>query len=168
MPSKCETFWDKKSFAFVGHSATTSFPRRIAGAGGSQPRKDAFDERNYRKGRVGLLRLDGFVGDDEKQGLVDWAELEGCNPVRRMISAIDLERWLSTLDAEDRLMLALRQAGHSLGDIGAATGRPTSLVCARLCQLGEELAARADLKLGMGRHRAAEVCARGIPMRRTP
>ena len=68
-----------------------------------------------------------------------------------LASAVDLERWLSRLAPEDRLMLALRQAGHTLGGIGAAMGRSTSAIFARLRQLGEELAEVAGVEVETGR-----------------
>jgi hypothetical protein len=126
--------------------------RRLAGADGARPKTDVLDERNYREGRVEVLRLDGLIDDgDEEQGLVGWAEVLANNPSRKIVSAIDLEKWLSSLDAEDRLMLALRQGGHTLGGIGAATGRSTSVVFKRLRELGEELAKVADIEVKTGR-----------------
>jgi hypothetical protein len=49
------------------------------------------------------------------------------------------------------MMLALRQAGHTLGGIGAATGRSTSVVFKRLRELGEELAEVAGVVVKGGR-----------------
>ena len=126
--------------------------RRLAGTSGARPRSDVYDERNYNDGRVELLRLDGLLDDgDEQQGLVGWAELEAQNPAKKLASAVDLERWLGRLTQEDRMMLALRQAGHTLGGIGAAMGRSTSAVFKRLRQLGVELAEVAGVEVEAGR-----------------
>jgi hypothetical protein len=126
--------------------------RRLAGADGARPKTDVFDERNYREGRVEILRLDGILDEeeDEEQGLLDWAELDALDPARELASAIDLETWLGGLGTEDRTMLALRQAGHTLGGIGAAMGRSTSAVFARLRALGRELAERTGVAMESG------------------
>ncbi len=126
--------------------------RRVAGAQGARPKSDVYDERHYKEGRVDLLRLDGLFDDgDEEQALVGWAEALANNPARKLASAIDLERWLASLAAEDRLLLALRQAGHTLGEISLVTGRSMTFACARLRELGKELAARMGVKLGLSR-----------------
>jgi hypothetical protein len=126
--------------------------RRLAGTSGARPRSDVYDERNYNDGRVELLRLDGLLDDgDEQQGLVGWAELEAQNPAKKLASAVDLERWLGRLTQEDRMMLALRQAGHTLGGIAAAIGRSTSAVFKRLRQLGVELGIRCTTPVWLAR-----------------
>jgi hypothetical protein len=68
-----------------------------------------------------------------------------------LASAVDLERWLGRLRPEDRMLLALRQAGHTLGGIGAAMGMSTSCAFARLRQLGEQLAEVAEIQVETGR-----------------
>ncbi len=53
------------------HLRAIDLGRRLAGAGGSQPKRDVYDERHYKEGRLELLRLDGLVDDgDEEQGLL--------------------------------------------------------------------------------------------------
>lgn len=78
------------------------------------------------------------------------AESDSANSARNIIGAIDLETWLTSLDAEDRLLLSLLQAGHALGEIAKTTGHTTSFVFDRLGVLGEELAERAEVALGQG------------------
>jgi hypothetical protein len=134
------------------HMRAIDVGRTVAGAGGGQPKRDVYDERNYKNGTVEVLRLDGLLDDgDEEQGLFGRAEVMANNPSKKIVSAIDLERWLLSLDPGDRLMLALRQAGHTLGGIGAATGKSTSVVFKRLRELGEELAEVAEIDVGTGR-----------------
>jgi hypothetical protein len=79
-----------------------------------------------------------------------FAEPEFPNRARKLVSAIDLESWVAGLGDQDRLMLALRQGGHTLTEIGVMVGRSTSFVFARLNELGRELAERAGLEAGAG------------------
>ncbi len=67
------------------------------------------------------------------------------HPARRLASAMDLERWLLSLHAEDRLVLALRQAGSTLQEIGTACGKSINWARHRLLSLGCELAKRAGV-----------------------
>jgi hypothetical protein len=123
------------------HLRATDLSRRLAGAEGAQPKKDVYDERAFKEGHVELLRLDGL---DEGEGMfLGFAEPEVPNPARKLVSAIDLENWVAGLGDQDRLMLALRQGGHTLTEIGVMVGRSTSFVFARLNELGRELAERA-------------------------
>ena len=136
------------------HLRAIDLPRRLAGADGARPRQDVYDERAYQAGHVELLRLDGLRDcddGDEEQGLFGLAEVMANNPSRKIVSALDLEAWLGRLGPEDRMMLALRQAGHTLGGIGGAMGHSTSAVFARLRALGEELAEVAGVALETGR-----------------
>jgi hypothetical protein len=93
------------------------------------------------------------VAVDEIDGGEDpgWVKVMANNPSRKIVSAIDLERWLASLEAGDRMLLALRQAGCTLAEIRTTTGRSMSFTCARLKELGEELAARMDMKMGLRR-----------------
>jgi hypothetical protein len=130
------------------HLRAIDVGRRLAGANGARPKQDVYDERAHQAGHVELLRLDGLLDDgDEEQGLVGWAEVMSSNPSKKIVSAIDLERWLGQLGAEDRMMLALRQAGHTLGGIGAAMGMSTSACFKRLRELGEQLAVVAGVEV---------------------
>ena len=131
------------------HMRAIDLGRRLAGAHGARPKQDVYDERSFAAGHVELLRLDGLLDDGGgEQALFGWAEPDALNPARMLASAIDLERWLIGLGPEDRMMLALRQAGHTLGGIAAATGRSTSAVFARLRELGKELAEVAEVETG--------------------
>jgi hypothetical protein len=114
--------------------------RRVAGADGIQPKRDVFDERNYTDGKLEVLHLGLKLGDDD--GGVGYAAAMVNNPTSHILSALSLEDWLDGLDEEDRLLLALRQAGHTLNEIGLQLAASTSAVCARLHALGHELAAR--------------------------
>jgi hypothetical protein len=128
------------------HLRAIDLGRRLAGADGSQPKKDVYDEKAFKEGHVELLRLDGL---DEGEGtFLGFAEPEVPNPARKLVSAMDLESWISGLGDQDRLMLALRQGGHTLTEIGMMVGRSTSFVFARLNELGRELAERAGLESG--------------------
>jgi hypothetical protein len=128
------------------HVRAIDLGRRLAGADGAQPKKDVYDERAFREGHVELLRLDGL---DEGEGtFLGFAEPEVPNPARKLASAVDLEKWIRGLGDQDRLMLALRQGGHTLTEIGVMVGRSTSFVFARLNELGRELAERAGLESG--------------------
>jgi predicted RNA polymerase sigma factor len=132
------------------HLRAIDLTRRLAGADGAQPKKDVYDERAFKEGHVDLLRLDG-VSDEGDGTLIGFAEPEVPNPARKLASAVDLERWVSGLGSEDRLMLALRQGGHTLTEIGTSIGRSTSFVFGRLHELGRELAERAGLERGYER-----------------
>jgi hypothetical protein len=132
----------------------TDLGRRVAGAQGARPRSDVFDERNYKTGHVELLRLDGlrdWDDNEEEQALFGWAEIDAQNPARMLASAVDLEKWLGTLGADDRMLLQLRVAGHTLGGIAAAMGCSTSSIFKKLQQLGEELAEVAGIEVETGR-----------------
>jgi hypothetical protein len=136
------------------HMRAIDLGRRLAGAQGARPRSDVFDERNYAAGRLELLRLDGLRDWDdgeEEQALFGWAEPDAISPARMLASAVDLERWLGKLDPADRMMLALRQCGHTLGAIGVALGRSTSSIFKRLRELGEALAEVAGVEVEPGR-----------------
>ncbi|HEX7601188.1 MAG TPA: hypothetical protein VF316_06260, partial [Polyangiaceae bacterium] len=51
----------------------------------------------------------------------------------------DLSPWLSGLCERDQTMLALRQAGHTLTEIGLHLAASTTAVCARLRELGAQV-----------------------------
>ncbi len=99
-------------------------------------KRDVLDERNYHEGRVEILHL----GEDDA---LAFAPPMTVNPTRDIVSAISLQHWLSSLSSRDRLMLALRQAGHTLAEIGLHLGASTSAIFARLKELGRELEIRA-------------------------
>ena len=108
-------------------------------AKGTHSKRDALDERNYYQGHVEVLHLGLEPGEDD--GGLGYAAPLTNNPTTNIVSALSLERWLSGLSSRDRLMLALRQAGHTLAEIGLELGVSTSAVFARLNALGRELEA---------------------------
>ena len=129
------------------HLRAIDLSRRVAGSQGGHPKRDAFDPRNYTDGKLELLSLDAGCEDMEGQGSLGFDEPGTPHPARRLASAIDLESWLLSLGAEDRLVLALRQAGSTLQEIGEATGRSINWARHRLLRLGYELAERAGVEV---------------------
>ena len=122
------------------HMRAIDLSRRVAGAHGAQPKRDVLDERNFHDGKLEVLHLGLELGEDD--GGVGYAAAMINNPTNNIVSALNLESWLDGLCEEDRLMLALRQAGHTLNEIGLQLAASTSAVCARLRALGHELADR--------------------------
>jgi hypothetical protein len=98
-------------------------------AGGCSKR-DALDPRNRMV--VELVHIDG--------GDIGWAEPFDANPLKKIISALDLGLWVSGLDEQDRRLLELRMAGHTLEEIGGELDMSTSTVCKRCRELGQVLA----------------------------
>ena len=121
--------------------------RRVAGSQGGHPKRDAFDPRNYTDGKLELLSLDAGCEDMEGQSSLGFDEPGTPHPARRLASAMDLESWLLSLDTEDRLVLALRQAGSTLEEIGDAVGKSINWARHRLLRLGRELAERAGAEV---------------------
>ena len=109
-------------------------------ARGTRSKRDVLDERNYHEGKLEVLHLGLEAGEDDG-GLGNAAPMT-TNPTSHIMSAISLQRWLSGLSSRDQLMLALRQAGHTLAEIGLQLGASTSAVFARLRALGCELEAQ--------------------------
>jgi len=99
------------------HMRAIDLSRRLAGAAGSQPKKDVFDERNYHDGKIEVFYL-GIESDEEDSALGYAAPLTA-NPTGHILSALSLEDWLSGLCERDQALLALRQAGHTLTEIAA-------------------------------------------------
>lgn len=121
---------------------------------GGQRKRDVLDPRNYHEGRLELLHLDslpapdgGCRGEEDAALVVGLADGLAQDPTPMLIGAIDLGRWVRSLSAGDRALLALRAAGHTLAEIGEAQGASTSKVFARLRRLGTELAARAGVTI---------------------
>ena len=129
------------------HLRAIDLSRRVAGSQGGHPKRDAYDPRNYADGKLELLSFDAGCEDMEGQSSLGFDEPGTPHPARRLASAMDLESWLVSLDAEDRLVLALRQAGSTLSEIGEATGRSINWARRRLLRLGHELAERAGVEL---------------------
>jgi hypothetical protein len=131
------TVLDDALLVHVCRLRATDLSRRVAGAGGCQPKRDVLDERN--RAQVGLVHLDD---PEQEDGL---AVAMSSNPTRRVHGALDLHAWFATLEQDERELLALRQAGHTLTEIGEAIGASTSAVFQRLRRLGHELAERAQV-----------------------
>ena len=108
---------------------------------------------NYTQGKFEVYRLDGmldddgdFVAQDEVEALVPGlATALQTNPQRDIISAVDLEAWIASLPEGDQELLAMRQAGSTLGDIAEHLDVSISKVFSRMKTLGLLLADRAGL-----------------------
>lgn len=121
---------------------------------GGQPRRDVMCHANYVDKRVQVLHLDGL--EDEEDGWrgegdvglqVAWAAALTEDPCERILSALDLERWVGTLREDDRAVLRLRYSGCTLTETAAAVGCSTSAAVSKLRRLGAELARRAGVSL---------------------
>ena len=94
-----------------------------------------------------MLRLDKIVEDRCEADSLGMAEAIANNPVRKIVSAIDLESWLVELPEDDRALLSMRMAGHGWVEIGAALGISGSSAWSRCRNLGWELAERAQFEV---------------------
>lgn len=117
-----------------------------------QRARDVLDYRPFIAGKVRVLRLDGLVDDDDQEHdaegdreLVGLAAELAANPVGKIISALNLSEWIAQLAPADRELLELRAEGHGLAEIASITGRSVTFACHRLHELGEQLAAHAEL-----------------------
>ena len=87
-----------------------------------------------------------FVAQDEGEALVPGlATALQVNPLRDIISAVDLEVWIASLPESDQQLLAMRQAGLTLADIAEHLDVSISKVFSRMKTLGLLLADRAGL-----------------------
>ena len=119
----------------------------------AQPARDVMHPVNYAKGKVEVYRLDGLIDDagdflaqDEVEALAPGlATALQTSPQRDIVSAIDLEAWVASLPEPDQQLLAMRQAGSTLGDIAEHLDVSTSKVFSRMKLLGLMLADRAGL-----------------------
>jgi DNA-directed RNA polymerase specialized sigma24 family protein len=109
------------------------------------------DPRNFHEGKVEVLRLGKIFDDKERCRLLGLADFMAANPVRKIISAIDLEAWLAELSAEDRQLLSMRMVGCGWNEIGNELGISGSSAWARCRRLGHELAERAQLEIPVSR-----------------
>jgi hypothetical protein len=152
--------------AILVHSCTlraTDASRYYVPCEGYQRKRDALDPRNYMAGTVEVLRLaDLHEEEDDEAHQVDrrdkpisvgFAELRCTNPVRKILSAIDLTAWLAGLAPEDRQTLELRGAGYTLEETADKLGVSLSVVFARCRRLGEELAERAGIPIEPRQHK---------------
>lgn len=121
---------------------------------GEQRARDAMDPRNFHRGRLELLRIDGLPDEDgdfkaEEDGGVVIGLADGLahDPTAVLIGAIDLEKWTRCLPERDRAVLAARYQGHTLLETAVATDSSISAVFARLKRLGAELAQRAGVSI---------------------
>lgn len=136
---------------FARHRAE-DLGRQVVPCDGRARRFCVMDSRNYVEGKVEVLRLDKIVNDRGEANLVGLAEAMVANPVRRIVSALDLQAWLASLPDADQVLLAMRMAGYRLKPIAKRLGISTSAAWARCRELGYELAERAHVDVsGVGR-----------------
>ena len=124
--------------------------RQIVRCDGVARKTCVMDIRNYIEGKVEVLRLDKIVADHDEANMLGLAEAMTANPVRKLVSAIDLEAWLAGLSDDDQILLSMRMAGHRLKPIAKRLGISTSAAWARCRELGHELAERAHVEVPGG------------------
>ena len=127
--------------------------RQIVPAGGKARKGCVMDLRNYIEGKVEVLRLNQILRDQGECKLLGLAESLTANPVRKIVSAIDLEAWISSLPEDDQVLLSMRMAGHRLKSIARRLGIRTERAWSRCRRLGHELAERAQLEIPVSRQR---------------
>jgi hypothetical protein len=136
---------------FARHRAE-DLGRQVVPCGGRARKFCVMDQRNYVEGKVEVLRLDKIMHDRGEANLLGLAEAMAANPVRRIISALDLQAWLASLPEDDQVLLSMRMAGYRLKPIAKRLGISTSAAWARCRELGYELAERAHVEVpGEGR-----------------
>jgi hypothetical protein len=124
--------------------------RQIVPCDGVARRTCVMDVRNYIDGKVEVLRLDKIVEDRGEVDFLGLAEAMAANPVRKLVSAIDLGAWLGGLSENDQVLMAMRMAGHRLKPIAKRLGISTSAAWSRCRELGHELAERAHVEVPGG------------------
>ena len=134
---------------FARHRAE-DFGRTVVGCDGRARKFCVLDQRNYVEGKVEVLRLDKIIHDRGEANVLGLAEAMAANPVRRIVSAIDLQAWLASLSDDDQILLSMRMAGHRLKPIAKRLGISTSAAWARCRELGYELAERAHVEVPCG------------------
>lgn len=137
---------------FARHRAE-DLGRSIVGCDGVARKTCAMDVRNYIDGKVEVLRLDKIVQEHDEANMLGLAEAMAANPVRKLVSAIDLEAWLDGLSEDDQVLLAMRMAGYKLKPIAKRLGISTSAAWARCRELGHDLAQRAHVEVPGGGRR---------------
>jgi hypothetical protein len=70
--------------------------------------------------------LDKIIRDRGEANLLGLAEAMASNPVRRIVSALDLQAWLASLPEADQVLLSMRMAGYRLKPIAKRLGISTS------------------------------------------
>jgi hypothetical protein len=138
---------DDALLVYAARVRAEDLSRQVVLSGGQSRKTCAMDPRNYFEGRTEVLRLDQLLQDKEECELLGLADSLTANPVRRIVSAIDLEAWISSLPDDDQVLLSMRMAGHRLKSIGKKLGLRTERVWSRCRQLGYELAERAQLEI---------------------
>jgi len=122
--------------------------RQIVPCDGVARKTCVLDVRNYIEGKVQVLRLTGIAADQQnEENVLGLAEVMAANPVRKLVSAIDLQAWLASLHDDDRALLSMRMAGHGWTEIGAALCISGSSAWSRCRNLGRELAERAHVEI---------------------
>ena len=104
--------------------------------------------RSGRSGEDGELEAEG-----DRDLALGLAEALAADPSAVIASALDLDRWMRDLPDEDRTLLAMRFAGHTLAEIAEAFGVSISRVFARLKLLGLALAERAEIEIARSRRK---------------
>lgn len=100
---------------------------------------------------------DDRLEEDPHLGL---AEPGAQDPSEKMNSALDLEAWLKQLSADDRRLLAMKQAGYGLEAIGKKLKLTSATTWKYGQQLGHDLAERAGITIEKKRR---ERLPRGLP-----
>ena len=122
--------------------------RQIVPCDGVARKTCVMDVRNYIDRKVQVLRLTGIAADQQNdENVLGLAEAMANNPVRRLVSAIDLQAWLASLHDDDRALLSMRMAGHGWVEIGAALGFSGSSAWSRCRNLDRQLAERAHVEV---------------------
>jgi hypothetical protein len=121
--------------------------RTVVGCDGRARKFGVMDVRNYIAGKVEVLRLDKIVEDRGEADMLGLAEAMANNPIRRIVSAIDLQAWLASLPDDDRALLSMRMAGCGWNEIGTALCISGSSAWSRSRNLGRELAERACIEV---------------------
>jgi hypothetical protein len=119
--------------------------RQIVPRDGVARKTCVMDVRNYIDGKVEVLRLDRIFHDRGETDMFGLAEAMANNPVRRIVSAIDLESWLAELPEDDRALLSMRMSGHGWVAIGTALPCISGSSAWSRRNLGRELAERAHV-----------------------
>jgi hypothetical protein len=139
---------DNALLVFSARVRAEDLGRNVVRCNGRARKFCVMDERNYHEGKVEMLRLSGILADQQnEENVLGLAEVLAANPVRKIVSAIDLQAWLAELSAEDRQLLSMRMAGCGWNEIGNELAISGSTAWARCRRLGYELAERAQLEI---------------------
>jgi hypothetical protein len=135
---------------FFCRMRATDLRRNFVPADGQRGR-DVLEPRNYHRGRVQVLRLDGVYDDQNAEGdreLHFYAEQMAANPSRKLRSAHDLCRWIGDLSHLDQHLMARKYEGASTAEIASELQMGYSPVHYRIKRRGLELAQRAGVRIG--------------------